>query len=437
MQRRMIRMTVISVMIAVLLFAVPAAIFGSIMMWNTDQASLDIRAITIAQTLAKAPQGSGLKDEILLKTWLSDQEHPISSLTVRHSKGPALVVGSDAPSPRMVASAPVNGTSVLIVQRSALDTVYNIAKLNATILVGVVLVLAIGYALARNGARRISAPLIFLAAQAEQIASGQLRGGVHKSGIEEIDLVQAELQRTSERMAARIAAERQFSRDVSHQIRTPLTALVLRLEEIEYMTDDADVIDSARASIGQVDRLREIIDVLLSQAQQRRGGTAESLSILEIFSPLQEEWEDVFVRSGRELYFQDDSSGMVMATPAVLNQVLATLLENSLKYGAGITRVVARGGGSTTAFTVDVSDEGAGIPDDIAGQIFEKGFSGKGSSGLGLGIAKDLITSDGGSLELTRRRPPIFSIMLQAAPVSSDNESEAFVAVGRRHSRLN
>ncbi|OKL50239.1 sensor histidine kinase [Boudabousia marimammalium] len=435
MHKLSIRATVTAVMVAVLLIALPGAILGSFMLWENDKAAFDTRVATIAKSIANSRGGLELQDDIVLQTWLSDSHPPLDSISLERRNGKDVHVGQSPDSLKMVSIARIDPFTNLVVERSAMDTVGKIIQLLFAVSITVAVALVIGYLIARKAAREISAPLVFLAAQAEQISSGQLRGAPNKSGIEEIDLVQAELQRSSERMAERIASERQFSRDVSHQIRTPLTALLLRLEELEYLSDDPEIIEGAKASISQVERLKDIIDVLLSQAQSRRGGTAQSLSILEIFSPLQEEWEEVFKRAGRELLFQDDSTGNVMATPAALSQVLATLLENSLKYGEGTTRVSARGG-ITGGFTVEVADEGEGMSDEIAEMVFEKGFSGQGSTGLGLGIAKDLIHSDGGSLELTRRRPPVFTISLQAATFTKEAPRDAVIAVGRRRSRM-
>src|SRR5690606_10087012 len=87
-------------------------------------------------------------------------------------------------------------------------------------------------------ANRLSAPLVYLAASAEQLGSGQVRPNVEESGVEEIDMVADELARSADRLAVRIAAERQFASDASHQLRTPLTALTMRLEEISMLSDD-------------------------------------------------------------------------------------------------------------------------------------------------------------------------------------------------------
>ena len=113
-------------------------------------------------------------------------------------------------------------------------------------------------------------PLIYLAAEAEQLGSGQVRPRLRSSGIEEIDLVQAELVRSAERVAGRIAAERQFASDASHQLRTPLTSLSLRLEEIELLAGEEEVRAEAHACLEQVERLTGVVEDLLKVS--RRSG---------------------------------------------------------------------------------------------------------------------------------------------------------------------
>jgi signal transduction histidine kinase len=61
---------------------------------------------------------------------------------------------------------------------------------------------------------------------------------------------------------------------------------------------------------------------------------------------------------------------------------------------------------------IEVTDTGAGVPDELAEHIFERGFSGGGSTGLGLALARALIDSDGGRLELSAKRPATFTVFL-------------------------
>src|SRR5699024_9219091 len=103
-------------------------------------------------------------------------------------------------------------------------------------------------------ANRLAAPLLYLAASAEQLGSGQVRPRLEPSGVEEIDMVAAELARSSDRMASRLAVERQFASDASHQLRTPLTALTMRIEEMALAAgDNEEVQEEARISLEQIE----------------------------------------------------------------------------------------------------------------------------------------------------------------------------------------
>ena len=429
-------MTVGTVAIAVAIFAIPTAFFSALFLWSNAQQSYAQQVDSLARLLS-TNSSFVFSPKVWLNTWVSEKTHANDFVELR-SQYSLVNVGAPVAQPRFEVSRTLSDGSTLIAQHSATDTVWQVLGAWLLVVVGALFLILISYVIAKRAALRLSAPLVLLAAQAQQIGTGQVRGKVAASGIEEIDLVQEELSRTSERMAERIAAERQFSRDVSHQIRTPLTALTLRLEEIEYLNDDPEVATQVEACIGQAERLSQIIDTLLTQISTRKSGNTQALPILEIFAPLREEWEPAFERAGRDLVFQDDTTRWVMATPAALSQVLATLLENSLKYGAGTTRVLAQDAtGGKNGFLLHVSDEGEGISDEIAPHIFEKGFSGKGSSGIGLGIAKDLVQSDGGNLTLVSKRPPMFVVTLQAEPDATKNRPQgALIVSGRRRSRL-
>ena len=289
---------------------------------------------------------------------------------------------------------------------------------------------------AAAASRRISAPLIYLAAEAEQLGSGQVRPRLRRSGIEEIDLVQAELVRSAERVAGRLAAERQFASDASHQLRTPLTSLSLRLEEIELLADDEEMRNEARACIEQVERLTGVVEDLLKVSRRTGGGTTEALHLGEVFAQQRDEWGPAFEAAGRALVLRDDVDRPVLATPGSLAQELATVIENSLRYGAGTTTVSVRSANGGHGVFIDIADEGEGVDDDLAPTIFERSVSGHGSTGVGLALAKDLVEADGGRIELRQRRPAVFTVLLNAVPRSLDPDQVlpqgAVVSVGRR-----
>ena len=138
--------------------------------------------------------------------------------------------------------------------------------------------------------------------------------------------------------------------------------------------------------------------------------------------------------------FTDESGASVLADAAKLGQVLATLIENSLRYGAGETRVVSRKSPTKRGVMIDVSDEGEGVSEELAPEIFDYGVSGHGSSGIGLGLAHDLTEAMGGRLELTQAAPPVFTVSLAAIPASIDPDrvmpQGPLVSMGRRSRRF-
>ena len=259
-----------------------------------------------------------------------------------------------------------------------------------TVLVLTATALTAASVVASRASRRISAPLIYLAAEAEQLGSGQVRPRLRSSGIEEIDLVQAELVRSAERVAGRIAAERQFASDASHQLRTPLTSLSLRLEEIELLAGEEEVRAEAHACLEQVERLTGVVEDLLKVSRRTGGGTTEALHLKDIFAQQREEWEPAFEQVGRTITFRDEIGQPVLATPGSLAQVLATVVENSLRYGAGATSVNVRSANGGHAVFIDIADEGEGVAEDIAPHVFERHVSGYGSTGVGLALARIL-----------------------------------------------
>lgn len=440
MRERVIKMIVTAVTVAVLILGIPSVILGGILVWQAENLNLESQAQALGNTVERRLKEGEDVDQGIVLSWLQVPETESTTYVRVNIPGEeTLIVGHKVEPPRLrVAVVMPSGTTVRV-DTPAWAAMWRVVRLVLALAAGIVASLVAGWWLALRGSRRISAPLIYLAAQAEQIGSGQVRARVKPSGIEEIDLVQEELVRTGERMAGRLAAERQFASNASHQLRTPLTALSMRLEEIELLADDSDVANEARICLEQVERLSSVIDDLLHATKETSGNT-EAIHLLEVFNQQREEWEEAYTKQGRELVFTDEAAQPVLADQSALAQVLATLIENSLRYGAGTTRVVAKKGASSRGVFIDVSDEGDGVSEDLAPFIFDKGISGHGSSGIGLPLARTLVQSVGGRLELYQNQPAIFRISLSAVPASLDPDivmpKGAVVSVGRRRRRF-
>ena len=441
MRARAVRMVVSVVAVVCVVMGLPGAFFASVSIWTSEQRSLEVSAQRVVQSIDRRRAAGESTDKESVAPLVFEQAEEGDQISYRIMvPGENLITNETQPTGRTLsafAESP-SGVSVQLTSSASAATT-RILWACGMFGAGMAGSMLIGWLLARSLSRELSAPLIYLAAQAEQIGSGGVRARVEKSGIEEIDLVSEELARTGERMAGRLAAERQAAADASHQLRTPLTALSMRLEEIELISTEDEVRAEARTCLEQVERMTNVVTDLLDVSKRQTSQT-EAIHILEVFNTAREEWEDQFEAAGRPLVFLDEAERPILADAGKLGQVLATLIENSLRYGGGTTRVWAHAGTSKRGVVIEVSDEGEGIDESLAPDIFEKGVSGHGSTGIGLALAHDLAQAMGGRLELKTNKPPVFTVSIAAIPASLDPDrvmpEGPLMSMGRRSRRF-
>jgi signal transduction histidine kinase len=418
-RRRVLQATIAAVTVAVVLLGFPLAFLGAQLVRENAVQQLQARVDSAARAVDfRVDQNIKLSDR-MLEPYVGGQSGDVpGSIVVQTPDGQVFHAGEHVDGRTLSVSSTSDTGATVRLYVSWWAVFWLSARVILLVVVAAVVAFAAGIAMAIWQANRLAAPLVYLAASAEQLGSGQVRPRLEPSGVEEIDLVAAELARSADRMAGRLAAERQFASDASHQLRTPLTALSMRLEEIMLATRDDEVREEARISLEQVERLVRVVDDLLASSRRVQGGTTEAVSLLDVVHQQEEEWAPTYEAVGRRLVVDVDPSTQVLATPGALAQVLATLIENSLKHGAGTTTVRSRAGGPSSAVVVEVADEGQGVPDELAPRIFEREVtSGKGT-GLGLALARDLASADGGRLELAQRRPAVFALFLSGVPAS-------------------
>jgi signal transduction histidine kinase len=265
-----------------------------------------------------------------------------------------------------------------------------------------VLVLLLGLAAGVVIARQIAGPLRRLDAAAAQVAEGDLTARARVEGSAE----QRSLANTFNGMTARlerlVAGQRDFVADASHQLRTPLSGLRLRLEEARAASADREVHEELDAAMAELDRLAAIISELLLLSQAG-----------EVDAPPDELDLDDAVRraaarfdgadGGRVTAVEAASGAPAFAPQSDLDRVLDALIENALRYAGGDVTVVSRPGG------VEVLDRGPGLADGERDAVFERfhrgraGRAGPSGTGLGLPIARELARRWGGDVELTNR----------------------------------
>ena len=229
-----------------------------------------------------------------------------------------------------------------------------------------------------------------------------------RSGVAEIDALADAVTRRDVELARRTATDRDFAADAAHQLRTPLTALLMRLEELATLEDLEAVHEEAQVAIAQVVRLGGVVEDLRART---RTGEVELpvISLDAVLASLQREYQPSFAARQRSVRVAGERGLMVRARPSDLGQVIGALVENGLTHGEGTVSVVPRRSGPSVV--VEIRDEGVGIPVAIAPHIFERSVTSSGS-GLGLGLARDLAERNGGRLQLVQSQPAVFEVYL-------------------------
>jgi signal transduction histidine kinase len=288
----------------------------------------------------------------------------------------------------------------------------------AIVAAAMVVAAALAIWLAAVLAARTARPVEELAEAAGRLGAGDPRPLGRRYGVPELDQVADGLDSSARRLSSLLAADRELAVDASHQLRTPLTALSMRLEEMIAAADDPDVVrEEGSAALAQAERLADVVTQLLSLSPARRA-TAASAALTGIDEIIQQqviEWEPAFRRARRKLVVIGARGLQAHVTPGGLAQVLATLLDNALMHGGGT--VTIQTSQNARSVVIEVRDEGKGVPPDLVSRIFERSVSGRPEgTGLGLALARTMAAADGGRVVLVKPKPATFGVFLPRHP---------------------
>ncbi|MCZ3389601.1 MAG: HAMP domain-containing histidine kinase [Actinomycetia bacterium] len=273
--------------------------------------------------------------------------------------------------------------------------------------------LAIAFATALAGvlAKRLSVPLGKLAETSQRLGDGEFTVRTDPTGIPEIDQAGAALNVTASRLGEVVDRERLIAENASHQLRTPLTGLRASLEHA-LVDPSADLRLAAASAIASARTLEATINDIIGLT---RGdpSPAATIDVAPVVEQLQLRWHGRLAAVGRPLRVEVPREPMLArAAPPAIEQILDVLLDNALRHGRGAVVVSLRAAGDAVA--IDVADDGPGIAE--ADDVFARGESGTGGSGIGLALARELATDQSGRLLLTRREPAARFTLLLPGP---------------------
>jgi signal transduction histidine kinase len=269
--------------------------------------------------------------------------------------------------------------------------------------------LGLGLVLAWFLADSLSRPLRKLAATARRVEEGDLDARAEVTGATEQREVTIAFNDMTERIGTVLAAQREFVSNASHQLRTPLTGLRLRLESAAAKTDSAELERELAAAEQEVDRLARLLNTLLMLAREGQTRVTGRLVSLGLASQhAHERWEARSEQLGQRLLLEPGDDVVVLAIEEDLAIILDNLIENALHYSPEGSSVTIEFGREGTDAYLAVLDDGPGIAPGEEEAVFERfrrGSASKSSSGTGLGLAivQTLAQRWGGRASLSAR----------------------------------
>jgi signal transduction histidine kinase len=407
MRRRLITSTLAVVLVVIAVFGLSLVIVESRTIESSARDGVESEAVRLVGIVENRLLAGESVDEKGLDRQIAADRYAV----VRVPGHPVVTLG-DKPKGKVISSGEHgdHGESVQV-EEARSKVSQEIGRTLLVILAVALLAVLAAVALAVLQARRLSSPLTDLAGTAERLGSGDPRPRHRRYGVPELDRIADVLDASADRIGRMLTAERRLAADASHQLRTPLTALSMRLEEIVATADDEDAVkEEATIALGQVERLTDVVQRLLTNARDPRSGSAVDFDLDEVIKQQVEEWRPAYQNEGRAIVRTGTPALRAVGTPGAVAQVLATLIENALMHGAGTVGLRTRVTGNQAV--VEVTDDGPGVPPDLGARVFERTVSGRNSTGLGLAVARDLAEADGGRLELLQQRPPVFALFL-------------------------
>ncbi|MEU5099849.1 ATP-binding protein [Streptomyces sp. NPDC020996] len=406
MRRRLIQSTLAVVLVVIAVFGVSLVIVETRTITNSARERVGSEAQRLASIVDSRLIGDGTVSAEVLRGQVTQDRYA----RIRIPGQQAIEVGARPSGEVIRATAKGEEGETVTVEEPRSRVTREVGR--TLLIIGLVALLAVVAAvlLAIRQANRLASPLTDLAETAERLGSGDPRPRHKRYGVPELDRVADVLDSSAERIARMLTAERRLAADASHQLRTPLTALSMRLEEIT-LTDELDTVkEEANVALTQVERLTDVVERLLTNSRDPRTGSAVSFDLDEVIQQQLAEWRPAYRSAGRAIVSSGKRHLQAVGTPGAVAQVLAALIENSLMHGGGTVALRTRVTGNQAV--VEVTDEGPGVPADLGARIFERTISGRNSTGIGLAVARDLAEADGGRLEMLQTKPPVFGLFL-------------------------
>ena len=261
-------------------------------------------------------------------------------------------------------------------------------------------------------ARGVTKRLKDLEESTQRLADGNLGARADdEHGAPELRALARSFNVMGSRLEALIEQQRAFASDASHQLRTPLTALRLRLEKASELieTDPVAAAERLSAAEAEADRLGNIIEGLLMLSRTESSAVAvETVDVAALVRSRVDYWQPLADESSVTLSYDGPESALGLAVPTAVEQIVDNFLDNSLSVSPRDSVLIVRVSVDRNGVLLSVLDEGPGLTAEECVRAFDRFWrssSATPGSGLGLSIVAQLASASGARAELRPRVP--------------------------------
>jgi signal transduction histidine kinase len=281
-----------------------------------------------------------------------------------------------------------------------------LGMLSLVALVAVLFAGIVGYIIATSVTRRIRR----LQTTTESLAEGDLDVRAdERAGAAELRSLAHSFNDMADRLKVLITQQRTFAADASHQLRTPLTALRLRLERAHDLleSDPAGAAERLAAAEAEADRLSNLIEGLLLLSRTEASDAPQTqIDAAAIARDRVAQWQPLADENGIRIRFEGPVSAPALAVESAVEQIIDNYIDNALMVSPAESKLVVRVVTAGPITSVHVLDEGPGLSAEDCARAFDRFWratSDQNGSGLGLAIVAQLARASGGSAQLAPR----------------------------------
>lgn len=411
MRERLLLVFGILVVVIIALYGIPRAYYLAEGVQRVEAQQLERSADLLQALIPERSQTEGVDDDFLE----SIVEDAVRIEYLSAEGDPIAVAGEpmDTASEEITETRELPDGELLTVSRSA-EAVQErlVATLMPIVLIGLGLSVLAG-AVCLILANRLSKPFQELAGTARELGGGRFDIDDHNYRLPEAQAIGTALRQSALQLKLLLDREREFAANASHQLRTPITALRLELEDLTYWPETApEVAAELNHALGELDRLSSAVTELLDIARGQRLGDARLASIEGLLQASAKRWSRQARAQGRSIAVDADPEQTAVLHEGPVAQIFDVLIENALTHGSGTVTLRAEDAG--THLRLSVADDG---PRPERSDLFERRVTEGSGEGIGLAVAAELALAASGTLRLESGPTTCFVLML---PQSQD-----------------